>query len=381
VLRIYPKAWGFRSEVFWGAEFILSPVGVGLWTVCGRPATIREFTWRLSAPRFAFSHRSGCSGPFRPTQTVLFVRSTELKRPPLHLALLLFGSLLLTSCSDTMIDPFENEEKYFTIWGYIDQLSTEHEIRVIPVTRFAENIVDPNQPEAQIDAEVFSVDLFSGERRKWIHELAQLEDGTYGHVFRSRFIVSPKRTYRIEVIRSDGKMTSAETYLEAMDSSSLMVRSPVSWNQDSTHAFQDVEIPGIASPWEIQAIYRWEGGDQASKFLIPYGRPGERSPDGAWRVRLHISDDQPKVQEHIEWAKSVGIIPPGGPYGLVGMGFQVRILDKNWDPPRGIFDPEVLAQPGVLSNVENGYGFYGSMGLYIQEWSAAEVSKRLGYAF
>ena len=282
-------------------------------------------------------------------------------------------------CSDTTIDPFENEEKYFTIWGYLDQLSTEHELRVIPVTRYVENIINPTDTGAQIDAEVFSVDLTTGTRIRWNHELAKLNDGTYGHVFRSHFLVNTKRTYRIEVIRADGKMTSAETRVAAIDSDTLFVRNPVVWGDDSTEVYQDIEIPGIASPWEIQAIYRWEGGDQAWKYLIPYGRPGVRTEDGGWRVRLNISADQPEVKEHIEWAKSVGIIPPGAPYALMGMGFQVRVLDQNWDPPRGIFDPEVLAQPGVLSNVENGYGFFGSVGLYIQEWQAFHLSKALGY--
>ena len=302
-------------------------------------------------------------------------------RPTTFLLLLLTTLLLGSGCSDTMIDPFENEEKYFTIWGYLDQLSTQHEIRVIPVTRFAENITDPLQPEAQIDAEVYSVDLSSGQRRRWNHELARLSDGTYGHVFRSQFLVDAKKSYRIEVIRADGKMTSAETRVAAIDSDTLIVRDPVVWEFDSTEVYQDVIIPEIASPWEIQAIYRWEGGDQAWKYLIPYGRPGERTSDGGWRVRLNISADQPKVKEHLEWAKSVGIIPPGGAYGIVSMGFQVRVLDANWDPPHGVFDPEVLAQPGVLSNVENGYGFFGSVGLYIQEWQIGNLSRELGYSF
>lgn len=302
-------------------------------------------------------------------------------RPTTTFLLLVLITLFGSGCSDTMIDPFENEEKYFTIWGYIDQLSSEHELRVIPVTRYAENILDPSQPEAQIDAEVYSVDLSSGERRRWNHELAQLSDGTYGHVFRSRFLVDAKKTYRIEVIRADGKMTSAETRVAAIDSDTLIVRDQVVWGPDSTLVYQDVEIPEIASPWEIQAIYRWEGGDQAWKFLIPYGRPGDRTSDGGWRVRLNISDDQPKVKEHLEWAKSIGMIPPGGPYGIVSMGFQVRVLDAKWDPPHGVFDPEVLAQPGVLSNVENGHGFFGSVGLYIQEWQIGNLSRELGYAF
>ena len=65
---------------------------------------------------------------------------------------------------------------------------------------------------------------------------------------------------------------------------------------------------------------------------------------------------------------------------LVSMGVRIRILDANWDPPEGLFDPEVLAQPGTLSNVENGYGFWGSIGVYTQEWPVTiDFSRLLGY--
>jgi hypothetical protein len=62
-------------------------------------------------------------------------------------------------------------------------------------------------------------------------------------------------------------------------------------------------------------------------------------------------------------------ISPGSPLPLLhAILLQVRILDANWDPPLGVFDPEVLSQPGVLSNVENGYGIWGGVGLYQYTW-------------
>ena len=60
---------------------------------------------------------------------------------------------------------------------------------------------------------------------------------------------------------------------------------------------------------------------------------------------------------------------------------QIRVLDANWDPPGGVFNPEVLAQPGAYSNVENGYGFFGSVGLYTEVWNVNEISVPLGYDF
>lgn len=283
------------------------------------------------------------------------------------------------ACSETLIDPFENEERYYTIWGYIDQLSTEHSVRVVPVTRFPEDIQSSFDDDAQIDAEVYSTDLVTGERRRWNHTLKKLEDGTYGHIFSSQFIVNPKRSYRLEVIRSDGKKAWAETTVPGVHSDTLLVRSPIVWENDSSLVYQDFEIPGIPSPWEIQAIYRWEGGTAKQNVYVPYGRSGERTAEGSWKVRVNISEDQPKVWEWVQWAIDRGMLEPGGTHLLYAMGLQVRILDKNWDPPEGIFDPEVLAQPSVMSNVSNGYGFFGSVGLYTQEWNTAAISRALGY--
>ena len=299
----------------------------------------------------------------------------------LTLLVIALGVTALGGCSDTFLDPFENEDQYFTVWGYIDQLEMEHELRVMPITRFPEEIRSPSDPQAFLDAEVFTTDINTGVRTRWFHSLEQLADGTYGHVFTARFLVNERHTYRLEVIRSDGKMTVAETKVPSIIDDFLVQKDEVKWENDSTLVYQDFHLPSIASPWEINAIYYWEGGDQSNILLIPYGRVGVRTDDGGWTVRINISDDQADVRDHVVWAKSVGIVPPNGPHGLTSMGIQTRILDANWDPPGGVFDPDVLAQPGAYSNVENGMGFFGSIGLYRQEWNASELSIPLGYDF
>ena len=55
-------------------------------------------------------------------------------------------------------------------------------------------------------------------------------------------------------------------------------------------------------------------------------------------------------------------------YGLKLLDITLRmvVVNEAWDPPGGRFDPSVLAQPGVLQNVENGYGFVGA-GYHLQK--------------
>lgn len=299
----------------------------------------------------------------------------------LLLACVLPAALFLSGCDDTLIDPFDNEERYFSVYGYLDMLETEHALRVVPVSRFAENIESTDGGRGALDAEVYTTDVLTGERTRWTHGYALLDDGTWGHVFKARFIVRSGRTYRLEVVRSDGKMTTAETTVPTFHSSTLLEKGPVVFEQDSTIAYQDITIPGVSSPWDMTMIYMWSAYPINRRMFIPYGRPGKRSVDGGWHMRIHLSEDQVAVKEHVRDSFERGIPPQATTYSLTAMGLRIRVLDANWDPPGGVFDPEILAQPGAMSNVHNGYGFFGSIGLYTEEWNIDELSGPLGHPF
>ena len=302
----------------------------------------------------------------------------------------LMAGLLLSAaaCNDTFIDPFENDDRFYTIYGFIDQTKNfeqgaEHTVRVIPVTRFPERIESPADGQASIDATVTSTDLRTGQTTRWRHSLEQLDDGTYGHIFRASFLVQPGRPYRLTVTRSDGVTATAETQVPFITDAARFVTDPVVVTPDSV-VTQEVFMPGIPSPWRIEAIYLMNNqssgrGGLQSRHYVSYGRAGERTADDGWRVRLHISEDQPQVREEVEEFRRIGAIDSTA-LTLVSMGVRIRILDEKWDPPEGVFDPEVLAQPGTLSNVENGYGFWGSVGVYTQEWPVTiDFSRLLGY--
>ena len=119
------------------------------------------------------------------------------------------AGVFFSSCEDSFIDPFANDSKYFTLYGYLDesknfQPGTLHAVRVIPITRSSQVIENPDDSNARIDAEVFSIDLETGQEVRWGYTLEELADGTYGHLFQTRFFVNAGNTYRLEVRRSDG---------------------------------------------------------------------------------------------------------------------------------------------------------------------------------
>ena len=296
--------------------------------------------------------------------------------------------VLVAGCGETSIDPFDNDEKYFTVYGFLDQLETNHAVRVIPITRNAERILTPTE-DNRIDARVFSIDQTTGQIREWTHEFEELEDGTYGHVFRARFLIQPGRRYRLEIVRADGKMSWAETQVPTVPDAALLERGPVDFNADSTEARQTIVIPRIPSPWNINSIHLLNnqnvglpggtGGALQAFFFVPYGRSGHRTADGGWQITLNLTQDTRTVRKTVADYRAQGAYDDT-PESVLAMGVQVRILDAGWDPPEGIFDPEILAQPGVLSNVEHGLGYFGSIGIYRQEWPVERpLAKALGY--
>ncbi len=282
--------------------------------------------------------------------------------------------LATAACNDTFIDPFDGQGRYYTIYGFIDEAKNfepgaEHAVRVIALSRFPERILAPTS-EAAIDAVVTSMPVRTGESHRWNHTLEELSDGTFAHIFRTRFFVRAGRIYRLEVRRSDEVTASAETTVPRLPESMPQLKA-IQVSPDSVLT-QEVYLPDLASPWEILVIYRVAFSGRLVGVRLPYGRSGERTDDGGWRFTINLSEDAPRVRESI--ARTNGY---EGPLDLTAMGLQIKILDTNWDPPEGVFDPEVLAQPGTLSNVENGYGFWGSIGLYQHSWRVSDELRGL----
>ena len=302
-----------------------------------------------------------------------------MKRPLLQYSWLslLIGLLpAMTACDETAIDPFDNDGRFFTIYGFIDEANNfepdaQHSVRVIPITRFPEIIESPSDDQATIDAVVTSIDLRSGAEHRWEHSLEKLSDGTYGHIFRAKFLVRRSRPYRLEVRRSDGVITSAETKVPSTSLIETTVSAP-RVDPETGAITQEIHLAQVPSPWAIDVIYRVGTDFAASPFPLTYGRVGTPDGEDGWRFTVNITEDLDRLSTILNMPPSQIQFPT--------MGLKIRLLDDNWTPPEGVFDPEVLAQPGTLSNVENGYGFWGSIALYQTEWNiSSELRGLLGF--
>ena len=157
--------------------------------------------------------------------------------------LLLLASFVKLGCSDdTIITPFSDREAYFTLFGFISTADTQL-VRVIPVR----NELERDQTATSLDVTVQTTRKSDGAVEEWQQVLPELENGdrglafsdsSFGHVFRATFTPFVGETYLLEVIRPDGKMSSAEVTIPAV---AAPIISDV-WTRNDT-IFQSVTWP------------------------------------------------------------------------------------------------------------------------------------------
>ncbi len=285
--------------------------------------------------------------------------------------------LFSTSCNDTTIDPFDNEDRLFTIYGFLDPLNTLQTIRIIPITRRNEEVNGARALQSTFDAEVFSIDLTASTIVEWIHSLKQFPDNTWGHFFTGNFRVRAGHRYRMVITRKDGSVTTAETIVPFNAEGIDLKRSEPYFHPVLGFA-QDVTIPGGRNVWDFQTVYILQNGAATGRILVPFENLEPFTGSGPWTVTLPLEQDQNTVAQEIAGSLLVGEETNAR---LIGMGLLFRVVDDNWITYQDQTDTELLSRGDNLSNVVNGAGFFGSMGLLLHEWNVPlEFSQALGYS-
>jgi hypothetical protein len=297
-----------------------------------------------------------------------------------HLLRNLFIGLLiligLAGCEES-VDPVIGEERPFTLWGFMDSGADTQRVHVVAIeSRLG---VDRSGP---IDARVVSADLETGERREWRDAETTFPDSSVGHVFWSPFRPEAEHRYRLEVERSDGAMSSVE----------IKVPQPVgvrlqddAENQDRVSVFIDgtdlnlVRLQAVYEAFTLPPLNPWPPGStpvQTIKLPVTISYNGEERPSGdGLRVVVNMVEDFNVIVD--EFGRNCL------PTDLIGLGritFDFLVADDAWMPPGGLYDPEVLSQPGAFSNVENGFGFFGAGFTAKAQWfPSSSVKTGIGY--
>lgn len=302
----------------------------------------------------------------------LFLSRTHMRSATFIAVILSLCTLSFVGCDSTFVDPFSNDSRFFTIYGYLDQANNLpgggiNAVRVIPITRRAEVITSPADPQASIDARVFVVNLLTGQETEWRHTLERLSDSNYGHVFKSNMSTAQNTTYRIEVRRSDGTISSAETTIPAVSTLNIIQEPEPIIDAATGSIKQGIILPGVRNVWSIDVSY-FIGGTECratGPVRIPYGRAGAPSEEG-WRFEANVSADLSDLPTEETFA---------GNLALCAIGLEVRVPDNEWMLPDAQPGDDPVQLSEIPSNVENGLGFFGSVGVINNSWNTTNALK------
>ncbi|MCB0718846.1 MAG: DUF4249 family protein [Bacteroidetes bacterium] len=278
--------------------------------------------------------------------------------------------LLLAGCDDT-VDPIADSDRQMTLFATLDMDTDVQYIRVIPIRGTIASVdVDPSRYAVR------STNLTNGEVLDWADTLITYPRGQVGLLFYANTRVQPGHSFLIEATEEGSDLvTSAQTTVPATPAITVEpeeVVETIGISGTNVRGSQTVTYDGLnAEPHLVEIWYRFLASPYAPFVDIPVPLPAIRSYEGGrWSATLNLITDR----------KNIGDTLNVNSYALMGIGVRITNLDDAFVPPGGVFDPEVLVQPGTMSNVTNGFGFVGAVARFDKEWAWNEESVRiLGY--
>ena len=292
------------------------------------------------------------------------------------LGLTVAALVLLPGGCDTSVDPVLGTEKDFSMYGVLRPRADSQWLRVYPV----EDRLTPTAPES-LAATVTSTETERGRTRTWTDSLIREDDGRYAHVFWTPTRVDYGRTYQLTVTGDDGQTTRTEVTvprnaalaLQAPQAEADPVLVPVLVNR---------AVPRLIN-LEVEYYVQYDlpenvGGtdDPAVRLSVSYDDT-QRRIEGGWVVPIDLSADYLRLRERLLnaglWNPAVGLV-------MRNMTLRLEVANEAWDPPGGEFDPNVIVEPGAMSNVEGGFGFVGAGYRLRKQWTpAVEVLEQAGW--
>lgn len=268
-------------------------------------------------------------------------------RPLLPVLMLL--AMLASGCEEDVTAVLGTERPY-TLYGVLTPQSDTQWVRVFPI----ETVLRPTDP-VPLDAEFRSNDLTDGSANVWRDSLIREANGQYAHVFWSRFQAPFGHRYRIEVTRADGAVTEVEATVPPFAEMILPPRT-----ESPPALFTVVVPPQIPNLIRIEITYtvrfRADAEIRREKAFFSYDGRQRRTTEG-WLLQINVAQDSRIIREEL---KRRFRLDPDTPLKIASLEIRMIAANAAWNPPGGIFDPEVLVQPGVMSNVRNGFGFVGA---------------------
>jgi hypothetical protein len=248
-------------------------------------------------------------------------------------------ALALTGCEEEIARP-PDLQAYYTLWGAFDPLADRQAIRVVPIT----DTVGLGSPDP-LPVTVTSVDLETGAETAWRDSVIAFGDGSVGHVFVAGLQPAYGSRHVFRVLDVGGTETSA---LVAVPPLVEPIRQTpvVGTGVDYPHLW--IDAPRLN---RVRATYILETEACEPRTVTRTLKPSAAQPiEFGWRTLLDLDEE----------AREIISAQEGAPLSVREITLAVEVASEDWRPPGGVFDPEILVEPGTLSNVTNGFGFVGA---------------------
>ena len=273
-------------------------------------------------------------------------------------------------CEEDVVSVLGTDRPY-TLYGvFSPQLDTQW-VRVFPI----DDILELESPDP-LDAVFTTLNRSSGLRRTWQDSIIQESNGQFAHVFWSPFVAEYGHEYEVSIQRSDGATTHVLAAVPQF--AELELREPIL--APAAHpVFVNAPVPRLFDIIVTYTIsYRLPGTPIIrSRFPIDYST-FERLQDGGWEIRIQLWQDFAFIRNTLIEDLALSLTEE---ITLEDLEIDLVIASADWDPPGGVFDAEVLVQPGLFSNVENGFGFVGAGYRRNLDWLPPdEVIQSAGFA-
>lgn len=266
---------------------------------------------------------------------------------------LLVAVLSTVGCEEEVTAVLGTERAY-SLYGVLTPEADTQWVRVYEI----ENRLQPIEDEP-IQATLTSEDVSTGRARTWQDTVITEPDGRHAHAFFSTFRAEYGHTYRVTVEGADQNEGSRSLVTaEVPDSAYIEIDEPRSLGAVSQPVFVRGDVPRLS---KLRVIYyvkfdRGEISQTTREITVPYDGRQQRI-EGGWRILISLSRDYDTVRQQLS---EQGVYQQD--YGVRLLEIRLRFLAVNepWNPPGGVFDSELLVQPGTMSNVEDGFGFVGA---------------------
>ena len=274
---------------------------------------------------------------------------------------LLATVLLLAAGCDTSFDAFEDTDRTYSVFGYLDGNADQQRVRVEPLR----DSISAGSDAAPLDARVTTENVETGETVVWEQQVERVgpDDSLVVHNFTTEADLQPGATYRFRVEREgDGATASAEVTPPPPFPESETIGSPpvVPRRCDQEPARPTLlQFDGIERLGAVRVDYDYQAvicapapvNLRLQTTAYPLGS-ARREGDSSWVVRIPWTDH----------------IPENPAFRLIDIySYEVTVAaaSEDWptyaedNPPGGGPQGQPLPPPGIGTNIEGGVGFLG----------------------